>query len=422
MSEAGILWKRFTIEIDSRLDAVPYLGRVVYSLCTAGGFCSDEANRIEVCVVEAINNSIEHAYHGAPARTVEIELELLPNQLVVDVWDSGTSADADKMHADHRHALDVPSDAVDDIAEHGRGLAVIQEVMDSFEYTPGMERNCLRMIKWRNPASLHPIAATSQGEERTPGGPLHVPELRKKGYVNVTTRDTSALLEVMKVMFKPHPWHGISMGDHAPEIVTCYIEIVPADSVKYEIEKTTGYLKVDRPQRFSSFSPCLYGLIPRTYCGSRVAAIAAEKAKRFAIQGDHDPLDVCVITEKTITHGDILLEAIPIGGLRMLDGEEADDKIIAVLKGDAVFGAIQDISDCPEGLVQRLIHYFLTYKQMPGGAAACEVTHVYGRQEAHHVILQSKADYDERFADLSSLIEQVLPDAYQSSSAFERQN
>jgi inorganic pyrophosphatase len=236
----------------------------------------------------------------------------------------------------------------------------------------------------------------------------------------VRTRDTSALLEVMKVMFKPHPWHGISMGDHAPEIVTCYIEIVPADSVKYEIEKTTGYLKVDRPQRFSSFSPCLYGLIPRTYCGARVAGMAAEKAKRFGIQGDHDPLDVCVITEKTITHGDILLEAIPIGGLRMLDGEEADDKIIAVLKGDAVFGAIQDISDCPEGLVQRLIHYFLTYKQMPGAAAACEVTHVYGRQEAHHVILGAKADYDERFADLSSLIDQMLPDAYQSS-AFERQ-
>jgi inorganic pyrophosphatase len=71
----------------------------------------------------------------------------------------------------------------------------------------------------------------------------------------VTTRNSKALLEVMKVMFKPHPWHGISMGDRAPEIVTCYIEIVPTDSVKYEIEKTIGYLKVDRPQRFSSFSP-----------------------------------------------------------------------------------------------------------------------------------------------------------------------
>ena len=96
----------------------------------------------------------------------------------------------------------------------------------------------------------------------------------------MTTRNSNALLEVMKVMFKPHPWHGISMGDRAPEIITCYIEIVPTDSVKYEIEKTSGYLKVDRPQSFSSFSPCLYGLIPRTYCGTRVAAFSAEKATR----------------------------------------------------------------------------------------------------------------------------------------------
>ncbi len=226
----------------------------------------------------------------------------------------------------------------------------------------------------------------------------------------MSTRESSAaLLEVMKVMFKPHPWHGISMGDGAPEIITCFIEIVPTDSVKYEIEKTSGYLKVDRPQRYSSFSPCLYGLVPRTYCGSRVASFSAEMANRFPLEGDHDPLDVCVFTEKTIPHGDILLEAIPIGGLRLLDGNEADDKIIAVLKGDALFGSMRDISEFPEGLVQRLIHYFLTYKQMPGGVAACEVTHVYGREEAHHVILESKADYDERFADLSSLLSEVLP-------------
>ncbi len=224
----------------------------------------------------------------------------------------------------------------------------------------------------------------------------------------MTTRNTNALLERMKVMFKPHPWHGISMGEHAPEIITCFIEIVPTDSVKYEIEKTSGYLKVDRPQRYSSFSPCLYGLVPRTYCGTRVAAFSAEMANRNGIEGDQDPLDVCVLTEKTILHGDLLLEAVPIGGLRLLDGNEADDKIIAVLKEDALFGSIQDISELSEGLVQRLIHYFLTYKQMPGGTATCEVTHVYGREQAHHVILESKADYDERFADLSSLFDEVL--------------
>lgn len=221
-------------------------------------------------------------------------------------------------------------------------------------------------------------------------------------------RNSDTLLEVMKVMFKPHPWHGISMGDRAPDIITCFIEIVPTDSIKYEIEKTSGYLRVDRPQRYSSFSPCLYGLVPRTYCGSRVASFAAGKANRCGIEGDHDPLDVCVFTEKAIPHGDILLDAIPIGGLRLLDGNEADDKIIAVLKGDALFGSMRDICEFPEDLVQRLIHYFVTYKQMPGGVATCEVTHVYGREQAHHVILESKADYDERFADLSSLFDEVL--------------
>jgi inorganic pyrophosphatase len=218
-------------------------------------------------------------------------------------------------------------------------------------------------------------------------------------------KDSRSMLEVLKVMFKPHPWHGVSMGDQAPQVVNCYIEIVPTDSVKYEIEKTTGYLKVDRPQRFSNQSPCLYGLIPRTYCGPRIAAFAMEKTGRQGIDGDHDPLDVCVFTEKPITHGDLLLEAIPIGGLRMLDRNEADDKIIAVLKDDAVFGNMQDISDCPKPLVQRLVHYFLTYKQMPGSASPkCEITHTYGREEAWKVILESKADYEEKFAGLLSAL------------------
>ena len=219
----------------------------------------------------------------------------------------------------------------------------------------------------------------------------------------------SAFLELMKVLFKPHPWHGVSMGPHAPERVTCYIEIVPTDSVKYEIDKVTGYLMVDRPQRFSSQVPCLYGLIPQTYCGQRVAAISAEKLERPGIDGDHDPLDICVLTEKAILHGDILLEAIPIGGLRLLDGNEADDKIIAVLKGDAAYGSLQDLSECPPAIVQRLVHYFLTYKQMPEEPAVCEVTHTYGRSEAHRVILESKADYEERFGGLARMFDEVMP-------------
>lgn len=218
-----------------------------------------------------------------------------------------------------------------------------------------------------------------------------------------------ALWEVMKIFFKPHPWHGIPLGEKAPDLVNCYIEIVPTDTVKYEIEKTTGYLKLDRPQRFSNASPCLYGLVPQTFCGSHVAALAAERTGRHGIQGDQDPLDICIFSERPVTHGDLLLEAIPIGGLRMLDHNEADDKIVAVLKDDAVYGAITDIAGFPSALVQRLTHYFLTYKQVPGAEEhVCEITHIYGREEAQKVIRLCSADYQEKFGHLSPRITELM--------------
>ena len=132
-------------------------------------------------------------------------------------------------------------------------------------------------------------------------------------------------LSLLGLLFQAHPWHGVSIGPHAPEKVTAYIEIVPTDTVKYELDKVTGHLRIDRPQLFSNVCPALYGLIPQTYCGSRVAAYCREKTGLANISGDQDPLDICVLTEKAITHGDILLRARPIGGLRMLDGVEADD-------------------------------------------------------------------------------------------------
>ena len=95
------------------------------------------------------------------------------------------------------------------------------------------------------------------------------------------------------------------------------------------------------------------------------------------------------------------MRAIPIGGLRMLDGSEADDKIIAVLKGDAIYGGWRDISDCPPGLVDRLRHYFLTYKEAPSAATrTTEITDVYGRDEAHEVIRASIEDYRAHFFEL----------------------
>ena len=209
-------------------------------------------------------------------------------------------------------------------------------------------------------------------------------------------------------LFRAHPWHGVSIGDEAPEVVNAYIEIVPSDTVKYELDKPTGHLKVDRPQKFSNVYPTLYGLIPQTYCGDAIAAFCMKQASRTGIVGDGDPLDICVLTEKAITHGDILLPVTPIGGLRMIDGSEADDKIIAVMRGDAIYGHMRDIHECPPAQIDRLQHYFLTYKDAPGARQReAEITHVYGREEAQAVIERSRQDYGTTFGDLKALFEDL---------------
>ncbi len=198
--------------------------------------------------------------------------------------------------------------------------------------------------------------------------------------------------------FKSHPWHGISIGENAPQIITAFIEIVPTDTVKYEIDKESGYLKIDRPQKFSNVVPTLYGFIPQTYCDVKVAEYAALKSGKVVTKGDGDPLDICVLSEKTVTHGDIILQAIPIGGFRLIDKGEADDKIIAVMKGDEVFEGWKDITDCTNAVVDRLKHYFLTYKNIPGAEKpTCEITHIYGREEAYEVIKRSREDYINKF-------------------------
>jgi inorganic pyrophosphatase len=195
--------------------------------------------------------------------------------------------------------------------------------------------------------------------------------------------------------YRAHPWHGISIGEKFPNQINVYIEIVPSDTVKYEIDKESGYLKIDRPQKFSNIIPALYGFIPQTYCGKTVAALSAEKTGKVGLRGDGDPLDICVLSERNITHGDILLRAIPIGGFRLIDRGEADDKIIAVMANDEVYKEFKDLSDCPEAIVNRLKHYFLTYKNMPGlEEHICEITEAYGQAEAFEVIKRSWNDYN----------------------------
>lgn len=196
--------------------------------------------------------------------------------------------------------------------------------------------------------------------------------------------------------WRPHPWHGLTAGPDAPGLVNAFIELTTFDTVKFEVDKETGYLRVDRPARTSSQPPALYGFIPRTYCGKRVHALSPQ-----SLRGDSDPLDVCVISERPINRAEILLTAVVVGGLQMVDGDEADDKIIAVLKNDYVWGETEDVKDLPSILVERLRHYFLTYKDFDPSVPSTqvEIKEVYGAERARKVISAAMLDYEEAFGE-----------------------
>jgi len=188
--------------------------------------------------------------------------------------------------------------------------------------------------------------------------------------------------------WRPHPWHGLAVGREPPLCVNAYIEITPFDLIKYEVDKESGYLRVDRPQRTSSQAPALYGFIPRTYCGKDVAALCPGAA-----QGDGDPLDICVLSERPITRSEIIVPARVVGGLQLVGRGEADDKIIAILEKDFMWSEVDDVGGLPGILVERLRHYFETYKLVPGEPAQIRVQQVYGKAHAMKVIAAAIADY-----------------------------
>lgn len=194
--------------------------------------------------------------------------------------------------------------------------------------------------------------------------------------------------------WRPHPWHGLEAGDAAPNVVNAYIELTPFDSVKYELDKTTGYVRVDRPQRTSAQPPTLYGFIPRTFCGRRVA-----KLSPLAKSGDGDPMDICVITERPISRAEIILRARVVGGLQMVDNDEADDKIIAVLENDNIWGSAKQLSDLPRMMIDRLRHYFSTYKYMIGQEMNVSIQKIYDQEDAIEVVRAALEDYTEEFGE-----------------------
>jgi inorganic pyrophosphatase len=167
-----------------------------------------------------------------------------------------------------------------------------------------------------------------------------------------------------------------------------FVEITPFDLIKYEVDKASGYLKVDRPQRTSSLPPAIYGFIPQTYAGPTVAALMPG-----AEGGDLDPLDICVISERPISRAEVLLQARVVGGLPMLDAGEADDKIVSVLKDDPAFGSVRELEEIPRPLIERLVHYFSTYKMGLDLVPRVSVGAPYGRAHAEAVISASLEDY-----------------------------
>ncbi|HSC40429.1 MAG TPA: inorganic diphosphatase, partial [Chitinophagaceae bacterium] len=142
-----------------------------------------------------------------------------------------------------------------------------------------------------------------------------------------------------------HPWHGVSPGEHAPRIVTAVIEIPQGSRCKYEIDKSTGLLKLDRVIYSSFHYPCNYGFIPQTY------------------GDDKDPLDILVLTSLPVQPL-CLMEAKVIGVMQMIDSGDADDKIIAVAANDPSVNHYNNIEELPRHFFEELRHFFEEYKKL----------------------------------------------------------
>lgn len=225
--------------------------------------------------------------------------------------------------------------------------------------------------------------------------------------------DIKKLVALFEQKFVAHPWHGVTIGEESPNMVKAYIEINPTDQIKYEIDKPSGHIFIDRPQKYSNIVPALYGFVPQTYCDGLVADYCMEKSGLTGIVGDADPLDIIVLSERNIDRGNILVDCIPVGGFRMIDGGEADDKIIAVLKDDQAYGKMTEIDEIPSLVLDRVKHFFLTYKSNPnddGSDKKVEITHTYGREEALEVIKLSNKDYLNKYGNVNEEFEKVLGD------------
>ncbi|WP_276091174.1 inorganic diphosphatase [Pedobacter sp. JY14-1] len=176
--------------------------------------------------------------------------------------------------------------------------------------------------------------------------------------------------------YESHPWHSVSPGDNIPETVNAIIEIPKGSKAKYEIDKDSNLIKLDRVLFSSVMYPANYGFIPQTYCD------------------DNDPLDILVLCSVDV-YPLSLIEAKVIGVMHMVDNGEQDDKIIAVAKNDMSVNYINDLADLPPHTMKEIAKFFQDYKALEEKKVTIE--HLLGVRYAHKVIQESLKLYDEKF-------------------------
>lgn len=169
-----------------------------------------------------------------------------------------------------------------------------------------------------------------------------------------------------------NPWHAVAIGANAPEIVNGIIEIPKNTRAKYELDKESGLLKMDRVIYSSMYYPANYGFIPQTYCE------------------DHDPLDILILSQIAVVPL-CIVSAKVIGVMRMLDGGELDDKIIAVAENDMSVKHIDDIATVPEHFFREMRTFFEDYKKLEHKTV--EVEEFQGVTVAKEIIRKSIEDY-----------------------------
>ncbi len=177
-------------------------------------------------------------------------------------------------------------------------------------------------------------------------------------------------------MTAKNPWHDVKIGRKAPEIINAIIEIPKDSKQKYELDKETGMLKLDRFLYSSVHYPGDYGFIPQT------------------LWDDGDPLDIIILTNRP-TLPMVLAEVRVVGVIRMIDGQEKDDKIIGVYKNDPRFKELKDVRDIPKHTLNELRHFFETYKHLEG--KHCQVPEILNKKQAIRDIRKSIRSYQRRF-------------------------